>query len=195
MPMDNKLIKINNDKIELIILIKNTIYKIKKNIKNIKKLLKTINKLMKIINMLNIFNINNWLLIKKEYNKIKKKITKDKKLYNNIIKLYNKIITYYTDDELNNLNTTINNIYNLNQSMLYNFIILRKNYNNIKIKIINYYKNNNIMKINNINDIDINITNNLINTINIIDNELYLLKKQKAKLIYDIKNIMKLGTN
>lgn len=30
MPIDNKLIKINNDKIELIILIKNTIYKIKK---------------------------------------------------------------------------------------------------------------------------------------------------------------------
>lgn len=76
--------------------------------------------------MINIFNLNNWLLIKHKYNKIKKKLTKDKKLYNNIIKLYNKIITYYTDDELNNLNTTINNIYNLNQSMLYNFIILRK---------------------------------------------------------------------
>lgn len=50
------------------------------------------------------------------------------------------------------------------------------------------------MKINNINDIDINITNNLINTINIIDNKLYLLKKQKATIIYDIKNIMNLGT-
>jgi hypothetical protein len=188
----NKLIKINNNKIELNSLIKNALHKIKNNITNINNLLTKSNKLIKIIEMIKIFDINNWSLLKKNYNKIKSRVTKDKKIYYNIIKLYNKIITYYTDDELNDINDTISNIYNLNQSMLYNFIILRKNHNNVKIKIMNYYRNNHIIKINNVNENDINIVDNLINNIIIIDNKLYLLKKQKAKIIYDIKNIIKL---
>ena len=186
--MDDKLLLINNNKEQLLNLIKSTSYDINYNINYINKLQNNYNIFINYIELIKIIKLYEWHDIKNDYILIKKKITKDKKLYDNIIKLYLKLVTYYSHDENNIINTDIKSIYSNIELMNYYYLILQKLNNNISAKINNYIKNNYYIKLYTYNILYNNIfikLEDIINEFKILDKQIYSLKKKKSLLMYN----------
>jgi len=148
MNLNNKKIIINDLKVKLSNLVKDSQSELPINIKNIKDMIDNHIFFINYIETNNIYEDYKWENMKLIYNKIKKKVNQDKKLYYKIVKIYGIVISYYSIDEYNNYNKIINELYNTNYDMKLEWEKIKKLHNLLINKRKNYIKNKNIVKIN-----------------------------------------------
>ena len=116
---------------------------------------------LQFIENINMYEIYRWEALKTEYNNIKKEFNKAKKLYRNMSEFYGNIITYYTEEMITKNNNIMKTIGSLNENMIYTFIQLKKIHKNVYSKSKYHIKNTNIIKVNDINDINKDIIKDL----------------------------------
>jgi len=178
-----QLIKNNKEKFNL--LINNLLIDMSNNFNLIKENYKTHNNFINFTEIIKLYEKYKWNIIKEEYNNIRKKITCIINSNKNIIKLYGTINNYYSKEEHDKFNK-------LFQKISDDILLLKiemNNLRNIHLILINkkksYINNNNIIKINTLqNDyiIYINKLYNIYDNIIKLNKEVKILKNEK-KLI------------
>ena len=126
-------------------LISSTIMKLKNVITNH-------NDFIHFIDTMNLYELYRWNTLKVEYNNVKKIFNVNKKLYRKLSELYGDVISYYTEDMITKYNNMMKNIGNMNEDMMYTFIQLKKKHKDVYHKSYQYIKNENIIKVENINE-------------------------------------------
>ncbi len=189
---DLKRDNINQKKQELKSLIDSISHKIKLNLDNIQDVNEKHTEFIIFVDIMKVHELYKWTNLKLEYNSVKKHVTKDKKAYHTISKLYGKIINYYQPDEINNLNMEIKSIYDLNETMIYKFTILKKLHEESGNKCKYMIKNPNIIKIeyltNEIKPLVTKLYENYIG-IKLLNKHLSQLKNVKSNLLHEICQI------
>jgi hypothetical protein len=152
MNIDNKKELINNQKIKLESLIKESLIQLPINFNYIKSNLNEHFNFIKFIELMGIYENYKWEKIKEDYNKIKKKYNIDKKLYLKIIKIYGVVNNYYSFDEFNDKNNIIKKINEDNNTNIIEWEKLKKFHYILTNKRKNYVRNTTIIKIYNTNN-------------------------------------------
>ncbi len=185
-------INIDKDKLSLLSLIDTTHKTIYSNIESIKDVIEKHYDFVNFVETMKIYEMYKWANIKLDYNSIKKKINQDKKIYQSISKFYGKIITYFNQDEITQLNLKIKSIYELTETMMYNFDILNKLHIDTGNKCKYMIKNPIIIKIDNLTTelkpLVIKLYENYIG-IKLLNKQMTNLKNIKSGLINDISQI------
>ena len=151
MNLDNKKLIINDLKVKLSNLVKDSQSELPINIKNIKDMIDNHIFFINFIESKNIYEDYKWENMKLFYNKVKKKVNQDKKLYYKIVKIYGIVISYYSIDEYNNYNKIISELYDINNNMKLEWEKIKKLHNLLIKKRKNYIKNKSIIKVFNLN--------------------------------------------
>jgi len=183
MNLVNKKLYINNLKLKLELLIKNSLDDITNDLVIIKSNLEEHYSFINFIESIKLYEIYRWERMKQEYNKIKKKVNIDKKLYPNIIKIYGIVNSYYSSDDHENNNKMIIKIREHHNILLIEWNQMNKIHNDLIIKRKSYMKNNNIIKITQEN----NDSNNLIEKLYDIHYNLKQIKSELKILKYNKK--------
>jgi hypothetical protein len=152
MNIDNKKELINNQKIKLESLIKESLIQLPINFNYIKSNLNEHFNFIKFIELMGIYENYKWEKIKENYNKIKKKYNIDKKLYSQIIKIYGIVSSYYSFEESNDINNFIKKINEDNNTNIIEWEKLKMIHYILTNKRKNYVRNTIIIKIYNTNN-------------------------------------------
>jgi len=172
-------------------LLVNTIKDLDYNLNKIEQLCEFHNDFINFVNTMKIYESYKWTNLKLEYKNIKIKINKDKKIIHKITNFLGKLTNYYTQNNIENINLTINDIVCKIDLMLYKFNILQRHHEYVRNKSKYMIKNNTIIKINNINNnkqLLLKIYENYI-SIKILNVKIKKLKCVKKCLFCEINNI------
>ena len=159
---------------------------LKANYNNINELFLLYKHFMKFIRLLQIYEINRWLLLKEQYKELKIKIKKNKDFYQNILKKYETVYKYLSCDDIEINNNRINNLKSMIDSNNFYMYNLQKEHKFISNKSNQFIKNNNIYKTNNINNQVKNAINHhydMINYIKKINNDYKSIKTRIKQIL------------
>ena len=185
-----KQIKINTNKEKFEENVTSTYNTITNNIDNINNIISSHKEFLLFIEMMQVFEIYRWTTLKSEYNTIKKQFNMNKKLYRNVSELYGDVITYYNEENITKYNNMLKNIGSVNNTMLYTFIELKKLHKDVYKRFQQFIKNDNIIKIHEINDTNKEIIKELYQ--NYIDSKFInkmLANIKTKKFLYESQSI------
>lgn len=190
--MNDKIYKINKVKEILLVKITYAEYNFSNNITEINQVFEDHTDFIHFAELMKVYEIYKWEKLKLNYSNIKKKTNLDKKIYWQIIKLYSTIVCYFSEEESNNINNKIRKIQSENDTMIYNYALLQKKHRDILNKCKYLIKNEQIIKINNLNsEVQPLVTQLYKNYIDIkvVNKKAQLLKNNKSNILNEIYRV------
>jgi hypothetical protein len=180
-----KQIKVEEDKKICIKMISDILILFKKNINSMNVLIDSHNLFLHFVETMQLYELYKWDTLKFNYMQIKKKFNKDKKKYKLLTTLYGNVSNYYTLEEREQYHNMIQMIGIDYNNMLYTFVRLNNIHKTINNKCVQFTKNDNYIKIDNITDenqdILIELYQNYID-IKFLNKELSSIKIKKLEL-------------